>query len=113
MVFYNTFLSDKELHNIVNYKYETTGSTTIDRAMNPWWEFLVGFLPMDLAPNMITTIAAFGLVLPALLILFTDPSLTSDFPWYYFIFSAFGVFWHQTLDAMDGKQARRIGASGP
>lgn len=44
---------------------------------------------------------------------FYCPTATETAPaWAYFL-AAFGLFIYQTLDATDGKQARRIGASSP
>lgn len=42
-----------------------------------------------------------------------DPSLSSRYPSWVYLIGAIGVFLHQTLDAIDGKQARRIKASSP
>lgn len=62
---------------------------------------------------MITILGASSLSFAGYLIIFMDPSLEERFPaWVYFI-AALGVFLHQTLDAIDGKQARRIKASSP
>lgn len=66
-----------------------------------------------MAPNLITLISAASIQLSALLFLLYDPTLSSEFPKWYFGLSAFGVFVYQTLDALDGKQARRIKASSP
>ena len=37
-------LSKKELENIKNYKYETSGWTFCDKLFDPWWEFCVSKL---------------------------------------------------------------------
>ena len=42
-----------------------------------------------------------------------DPSLSGDYPRIFYLIAAIGLFLGQTLDAIDGKQARRIGASSP
>ncbi|KAL8285442.1 hypothetical protein RB597_002490 [Gaeumannomyces tritici] len=75
------------------------------------WNASVELLPMWLAPNMVTLIG-FGFVLfnVGLLVLFM-PDLEGPGPsWLYYSF-AFGLFMYQTLDNLDGKQARRTGMS--
>jgi phosphatidylglycerophosphate synthase len=42
-----------------------------------------------------------------------DQTLTQDIPRWSFLFSAISIFVYQTLDAIDGKQARRTGSSSP
>ena len=43
--------------------------------------------------------------------LIIDPSFSTNYPAIVYLFGAFGLFVHQTLDEIDGKQARRIGAA--
>lgn len=57
--------------------------------------------------------AQFGLIIPGFIILMIDPSLSGGLPKIYYLLGAFGFFFHQTLDSLDGKQARRIQASSP
>lgn len=42
-----------------------------------------------------------------------DMTLTQDIPSWTFYFMAFAIFAYQTLDATDGKQARRTKSSSP
>jgi phosphatidylglycerophosphate synthase len=52
-------------------------------------------------------------VIPGLLFVIWDSSLFADYPLILYIIAAVGVFMYQTLDALDGKQARRIKAFSP
>jgi phosphatidylglycerophosphate synthase len=45
--------------------------------------------------------------------LFYDMTMTEKLPEWTYLFVAFGIFAFQTLDAIDGKQARRTGSSSP
>lgn len=45
--------------------------------------------------------------------MFYDPSLSGEYPVIFYVISAIGIFLYQTLDALDGKQARRIKAYSP
>lgn len=93
-----------------------------------WWEFVITLCPMWIAPNLITLI---GLVINLITVLVlssfsysaTGPVSFGPFPspwpfvfqapsWAY-LQAALGLFFYQTLDAIDGKQARRTGSSSP
>ena len=113
MVLYKNFINEEGLQNIINYKYTSTGYTKIDEIMNHFWVALVEYLPKNLAPNLITVFAACGHIIPALIMLIIDPSVKCSYPASILLLGALGIFVHQTLDALDGKQARRIGASSP
>lgn len=60
------------------------------------------------------TLLALGFSLASCLIFVPyDATLTEPFPAWCYFFSAFCVFAYQTLDAVDGKQARRTQSSSP
>ena len=42
-----------------------------------------------------------------------DTTFSIVLPTWVYLFGAFALFMYQTLDAIDGKQARRTGTSGP
>lgn len=80
----------------------------------PFWNFLANHcLPDWLAPNALTLL---GLCFP-LAILITvcvlDPSFTQTLPCWVWLLSWFADFWYQTIDAIDGKQARRTDNCSP
>ena len=66
-----------------------------------------------MAPNTITLFSAISFQLPAVLFMLYNPSLSGEYPRIFYLIAAIGLFLGQTLDAIDGKQARRIGASSP
>ena len=64
-------------------------------------------------PNLVTLLAlAFALSATAMIAVF-DPTYEKPLPSWLCYFSAFATFMYQTLDAIDGKQARRTGSSSP
>ena len=99
---------------------------------------IVELLPLWLAPNLITLIGIFGLVVAYVVTLFYLPGLAganncsamrklprlrviSTAPghaagngprWLYYL-NGFSVFWYLHLDCLDGKQARRTKSSSP
>jgi phosphatidylglycerophosphate synthase len=69
------------------------------------------FVPLWVAPNLITLL---GLIFPLIslgLFAWHSPDFSEEPPAWMFFFNAFALFAYQTLDNMDGKQARRTGAS--
>lgn len=106
-------LSQIQLDNLVKHKYTSAGSTLLDPIFQPYWCWCVQQLPMNLAPNLITLIGLLLNVVSSLLVIFYSPNATEDIPSWVLILCALGLFLYQTLDAIDGKQARRTGSSSP
>jgi len=70
-------------------------------------------MPPWLAPNAITLIGLMFIVVNVMTVIIYIPDLKTDAPsWIYFSF-AFGLFFYQTMDNVDGKQARKTGTSSP
>jgi len=106
-------LTDEGLTHIVEHKYVAGAYTPLDNLLNPWWYFLANLLPRWLAPNLITCSGLVPLAVVYALHWLYCPFLLEPLPsWLYFA-GAISLFVYQTLDAVDGKQARRIGASSP
>ena len=85
----------------------------LDLKMNVFWESLVHLFPMWMAPNLITLIGFVVLASQALVFALIDPSLQLYQPAWAYFYAAIATFFYQTMDAADGKQARRIGKSTP
>lgn len=70
-------------------------------------------MPRWLAPNVITLLGILAIYANIVTILIYVPDLSSSGPsWIYFSF-AFSLFFYQTMDNIDGKQARATGSSSP
>eukprot|EP00009_Paramoeba_aestuarina_P018753 CAMPEP_0201527504 /NCGR_PEP_ID=MMETSP0161_2-20130828/35397_1 /ASSEMBLY_ACC=CAM_ASM_000251 /TAXON_ID=180227 /ORGANISM="Neoparamoeba aestuarina, Strain SoJaBio B1-5/56/2" /LENGTH=330 /DNA_ID=CAMNT_0047928359 /DNA_START=86 /DNA_END=1074 /DNA_ORIENTATION=- len=68
---------------------------------------------MTLAPNLVTLIGFCAIIAHYLLLAFYCPHLEGEAPRWVYVFTGFCVFFYQTMDALDGKQARRTGCSSP
>ena len=77
------------------------------------WNNVVKLCPMWLAPNAITLIGLIVNMSGALLAFYYCPTATEEAPRWVWAWNAFSLFFYQTLDAIDGKQARRTGTSSP
>jgi ethanolaminephosphotransferase len=86
------------------YKYSAVDLSVIRRMFtNEFYEFLVKFIPATVAPNAIT-ITGFAVILLNTLLIGCESQLK------YYSFAA-ALFVYQTLDNLDGKQARRTNSS--
>jgi phosphatidylglycerophosphate synthase len=63
------------------------------------------------APNTLTLFGLICMVVPSCIIIFSSPDLVTPSPYWAYIATALGIFCYQTLDELDGKQARRTGSS--
>ena len=66
-----------------------------------------------MAPNMVTFIGWIFVILSYSVMLFYDYTFTKIIPSWTFLFAAVSLFIYSTLDAIDGKQARRTNSSSP
>ena len=108
-------LSREQLENIKKYRYATNGLTTLEiYIFDPFWNFIANNLYPDwLAPNLITLL---GLIFPLMALISTEylnPSMDGDVPKWQILLYVFANFWYMTLDATDGKQARRTNNCSP
>jgi len=68
---------------------------------------------LTIAPNMVTLIGFFYIILSYLVSLYYSPRFSGDCPPWVYLVHASCLFMYQTMDALDGKQARRTGSSSP
>lgn len=102
-------LTEKDLENMKNHKYSSTGYSTLDNKMNPFWIKCASYLPYKYSPNMVTVTGLCCQFSSILLISFYDLTFSERLPTYVYFFCAFMLFMAQTLDAIDGKHARNTG----
>jgi len=111
------YIPESHLPNLKLYKYNGIDHSLLSRyILQPYWNRLVLLFPTWMAPNLITLLG-FSCVLVNIITLFVlDPELDGiegpSAKWVYWSW-ALGLFIYQSLDAIDGKQARRTGTSGP
>lgn len=110
---FREFITPEGLQQLRQYKYKSGGYTWLDNLMNPFWECTVNLLPRSVAPNLITFVGWIFVILSYANILVYDYTFEKDVPAPCFFFAAFCIFVYSTLDAIDGKQARRTGSSSP
>jgi phosphatidylglycerophosphate synthase len=81
--------------------------------LQPFWDACARRLPPWLAPNVLTVLGVVVVAVPTAIAIHAAPSLRGPIPAWMIVAQVLGVFAFQTLDAIDGKQARRTGSSSP
>uniref|UniRef100_A0A493TPQ7 Cholinephosphotransferase 1 n=1 Tax=Anas platyrhynchos platyrhynchos TaxID=8840 RepID=A0A493TPQ7_ANAPP len=114
-------LSPAQLKRLEQHRYSAAGRSLLEPWLQPYWAWLVEQLPLWLAPNAITLGGLLLNCLTALTFFFFFFFLSPPFghhhlssaPFWAYILGALGLFIYQSLDAIDGKQARRTNSSSP
>ncbi|KAF1351107.1 CDP-alcohol phosphatidyltransferase-domain-containing protein [Delphinella strobiligena] len=107
-------LSRDALAHLREYKYSSIDKSYISNyILKHYWNTCVGFLPLWLAPNMVTLLGFFFIIGNVGLLELYDPGLIGQAPSWLFVSFAAGIWMYSTMDNIDGKQARRTGTSSP
>ncbi|XP_069675289.1 cholinephosphotransferase 1 isoform X3 [Periplaneta americana] len=114
MMFYkDKLLSPAQLKRLSDHKYSCSSISLLDPLLQPWWNWLVSKTPVWLAPNLITILGLAVNILTTLILVWYSPDAKAEAPRWACFLCALGLFVYQSLDAIDGKQARRTGTSNP
>ncbi|KAF9959211.1 hypothetical protein BGZ70_008941 [Mortierella alpina] len=110
----NRYIPAEYRQNLSKYKYSGVDESLLSKyVLGPYWTKLVTFFPLSMAPNTITGLGFLCVVANLMTMFYFTPDMTGVCPsWAYYSFGV-GLFVYQSLDAIDGKQARRTGTSGP
>ncbi|XP_071452387.1 cholinephosphotransferase 1 isoform X3 [Hetaerina americana] len=106
-------LSPGQLRRLGEHEYHCASDSLLDPWLNPWWSWLVTKVPLSVAPNTITIVGLAVNILTTLILIIYSPDAKAEAPRWAFFVCALGLFIYQSLDAIDGKQARRTGTSSP
>eukprot|EP01112_Ceratiomyxa_fruticulosa_P011980 TRINITY_DN329_c0_g1_i1.p1 TRINITY_DN329_c0_g1~~TRINITY_DN329_c0_g1_i1.p1 ORF type:complete len:406 (+),score=36.69 TRINITY_DN329_c0_g1_i1:165-1382(+) len=113
-IFKGHYTTAKGLQNLSTYKYVGVDNSLVAKhIMQPIWTRLVYFLPMWMAPNLVTLIGFLFIIMSYLLTVVYTPLLVGEAPIWVYLCNALFMLIYQTMDALDGKQARRTGTSSP
>ncbi|XP_068611169.1 cholinephosphotransferase 1 [Brachionichthys hirsutus] len=106
-------LSPAHLKRLEEHKYSASGRSLLEPPFQIYWNWLVQQIPTWIAPNTLTISGLLVNVISTLVLVCYCPTATEEAPSWAFITSALGLFIYQSLDAVDGKQARRTNSSSP
>lgn len=108
------YVTNKGASNMKAYKYDGGDLSLIYKyILSPLAEALVVFVPNWIAPNTITLISFIIALLNHAIIAFYSWDMKSSAPNWAWTTLGISVIVYQTLDNMDGKQARRLGMGSP
>ena len=108
-------LPQETLENMRRFKYSCTDDSLLyNKCMSPCLNKVVNYLPVKLAPNLITLISLCFNILAAI-ISYTDGGFDFSYKLKNITCFVIGItqFLYQNLDNLDGKQARRTGNATP
>lgn len=106
-------LSETQIKRLKEHKYSSSCISILDPPMQKYWNWLVTLVPLWVAPNLITIVGLAINILTSVILMYYSPTATEQAPWWTTLMCAIGLFIYQSLDAIDGKQARRTGNSSP
>jgi len=103
-----------QLKNLHSYKYSVKDISPLSiYVLQPYWNYMIRFVPRWIAPNLITLVGFAGLLLNYLVVAYHLPLMEGPAPAWIFALSAVAIEWYSLLDNLDGRQARRTGTSSP
>uniref|UniRef100_A0A8C4R2C7 diacylglycerol cholinephosphotransferase n=1 Tax=Eptatretus burgeri TaxID=7764 RepID=A0A8C4R2C7_EPTBU len=106
-------LSSAQLHELETHVYSATGRSLLEPLLQPCWTKLVDIVPRWVAPNALTLSGLFLNSVTTCVMLYYTPRGLDEIPPWVLLLCTFGLLSYQALDAIDGKQARRLGCSSP
>lgn len=107
-------LTEEERVKVINYKYHGGDLSPIYQyILSPLAQWCVDmFIPESVAPNVITFAGLLASIFCLFVTLYVNPTLSANgTPSWLCYLVGLGIFTYQTLDNMDGKQARKTGSS--
>jgi len=100
--------------NLRAYVYDGEDKSYYYRyVLTPMNKFLVEFIPIRMAPNLITLCGLFVSMSAFTVSTIYSPNFSETLPPWVCVFIACCLFIYQTLDNLDGRQARRTQSSSP
>merc|ERR1711968_400742 len=97
LLFPKQVLSIPQCDTIKNHQYKSGEYTYIDNILNPIWLRLTNFLPLWMAPNLVTLIGWFNILSMWLLLNIYAPTPESPTPTWVLLFAAWAVIFYQTM----------------
>jgi phosphatidylglycerophosphate synthase len=107
------YLTRTQLEALAQYKYSSSDYSALDKLLTPYWERVLTLIPTWVAPNLITFTGLVVMITNALVLHQYSYQFNTHVPTTVWIYAALSLWIYQTLDAIDGKQARRTNSSSP
>ncbi|KAL7420627.1 hypothetical protein Q5752_004578 [Cryptotrichosporon argae] len=104
-------ITKPQLAGVDAYRYSGIDRSLLSRwVLGPFWTWLVTLFPRNVAPNTITLLGLCTVLGNVATMVALDPGYAGrDLGTWVYASWALGLFVYQSMDAIDGKQARRLG----
>ncbi|XP_066254004.1 choline/ethanolaminephosphotransferase 1 isoform X6 [Euwallacea similis] len=112
-IFKQQILSESQLRKLGEHQYSCQSVSICDKILQPYWNWLVLRVPIWFAPNLLTIMGLLVNIITALILVAYSADARQEPPRWACALCALGLFMYQSLDAIDGKQARRTGSANP
>jgi len=109
------FISAQGIQNLESYKYSGVDQSFLaNLVMKHFWNWLLdNVVPVWIAPNLLTLFGFLCVFFANTLLWIYCPGMEGWAPNWVYVVVAFFIFAYQTLDNLDGKQARKTGTASP
>jgi len=104
-------LTTAQLERLRAHKYVSSGRSVIEPAFQLLWNWQVTLVPAYIHPNLLTLAGGMLLLSGLSTFIYHSPDMRQDIPAWCYLYNALCVFLYQSLDAIDGKHARKTGTS--
>lgn len=112
MIIYQEDLEN--LESLKRHQYSSEDYSILTRlVLGRYWNWVIKFVPMTVAPNTITLLGGVSMAVSTLFTLILDPSLSSSRTRLLHLLNAVCLFFYSTMDSIDGKQAARTSSESP
>lgn len=106
--------SEEEIAVAKRYKYNgKDDSIFVKLFYRKFWDWAITFMPIWIAPNLITLIGFFFELFSFALSFYYSDGLAKPMPSWVCFVNGISLFIYQLMDNLDGRQARRTGSSSP
>lgn len=96
------FLTPEGAKNIKSHIYRGGDLSILDRFITKKCDYLIEYVPKNIAPNMLTLIGV-SIQLQSSLVLYLFDKFTSEAPSYVLFYAILSMFLYQIIDILDGK----------
>ena len=108
----NGWIPCDRLPNLQEYEYVRYEKTYFSsQILDKVWEAMMICVPKFIAPNLITLTGLLVVLIGVILLFIQEPTMTGHASFSTYLYLAIAIWLYQTLDSLDGKQARRTGTS--
>lgn len=97
---------------IYSYKYQSISHSLFDRVFRYWLDYSFKFVPPRMSANLLSMVGNIGSWF-ALILMIAFGSNYGVHHRHLFAIAGLSVAFYHTVDNLDGRQARRIGCTGP